>query len=109
MLGPATVRVADGMEDTVTDDSWQQLLNVKRQQDGAHSRKDEIVDQEQGLELVWVAIAHPFSTSEDDRVIADNEDAGLLQSRHRGLAGNESELGGRIAHGGRPGLVKDGP
>lgn len=101
--------MADGMEDTVADDSRQQLLDVEGQQDGADGGKEEVMDQEECLQLVRIPVAHPFSATEDDRVIADDEDPRFLQRRHRSLAGLEPEFLSRVADDSGPSLVEDGP
>lgn len=43
-LGPTTLPVADGVEDTTTDDSAEELLNEESQEDTADEGQVEVVD-----------------------------------------------------------------
>lgn len=101
--------VADGVEDTVTDNGGQKLLNVQSQEDGTDGGQDEVVDEEQALELEGLAVAHQLATTEDDAVVDDDEDGSRLEGRHGRLERDELELFGRVAHAGGPCLVENGP
>ena len=74
VLSPASIVVADGIEDAVTDNGWEQLLDEQSQQDGADSGEDEVVDEEQCLQLEGRAVAHHLAAAKDDAVVDDNED-----------------------------------
>lgn len=67
------------------------------------------MEQEEALELEGLTVAHQLAPTEDDHVVADDENARLLQSRHGGDAGLELEIIGRISHDGSECLVEDGP
>lgn len=108
-LGPAAVGVADGVEDAAADDDGQKLLNEESQEDAADGGEVEVVDEEQRLELVGLPVAHPLTAAQDDGVVDDDEDGGLLDGRHGSLALDEAEVAGGIANDGRPGLIEDGP
>lgn len=101
--------MADGVEDTAADNNGEKLLNEESQEDSADGGQVEVVDQEERAQLEGLAVAHKLATAEDDGVVDDNEDAGLLQSGHGRLAGNESEVLGRVAGDGLKGLAEDGP
>jgi hypothetical protein len=108
-LSPAALVIADGMENTAADNGRHKLLNEENQKDAADSGKVEVVDQEQGLELEGLTVAHELAASKDDGIVDDNEDRSGLQSRHRSLEWDEFEFAGRVADNGSPGLVKDRP
>lgn len=108
-LRPAAIVVADGMEDTLTVDGRNKLLNEENEKNTADGREVEVVDQEQRLELEGLAVAHHLAPTEDDGIVDDDEDGSRLESRHGSLEGDELELAGGIADNGGPGLVEDGP
>lgn len=108
-LSPATIVVADGKEDTLADNSGQKLLNEESQEEAADGGQVEVVDEEEGLELEGLAVAHQLSATKDDEVVDDDEDGRRLQSRHGSLERHELEVIGRVANDGREELVKDGP
>lgn len=97
------------MEDAAADDGGQELLDEEDEEDAADGGEVEVVDEEEALELVGLAVAHPLAATEDDGIVDDDEDGGLLEGGHGGLALNESELAGRVAGDSCPGLVEDGP
>lgn len=109
MLGPASIVVANGVEDAVADNGWEKLLNVQGQQDGADGGQDEVVNQEQGLELEGLAVAHQLATTKDDRVVDDDEDRSRLEGRHGRLERHKLELLGWVADTSGPCLVEDRP
>lgn len=76
MLGPASIVVADRVEDTMANDGGEKLLNEQSQKDGADGGQDEVVDEEQSLEFEGFAVAHQLAATEDDGVVDDNEDGG---------------------------------
>lgn len=108
-LSPAAIVVADGKEDTLTDNGRQKLLNEESQEEAANSGQVEVVDEEERLELERLAVAHQLSAAKDDEVVDDDEDGRRLQGGHGSLERHELEVIGRVANNGREELVKDGP
>lgn len=108
-LSPATVVVADGEEDTLADNSGQDLLNEESQETGADGGQVEVVDEEESLELEGLAVAHQLSTAKDDEVVDDNEDGSRLERRHGSLERHKLEVIGREASDGREELIKERP
>ena len=108
-LSPTTFSVADSIEDTATNNCRDELLKEQDQQKTTDSCEVEVVDQEESPELERFAIAHQLATTKDDGIVDDDEDARLLQCRHRCLAGDESEILGRIAREQLEALAEVGP
>lgn len=108
-LGPPAVIVADGVKNAMAHNGRQNLLNKESQQDSGYSGQDEVVDEEERLKLEFVSFAHPLATTENDNVVADNEDARLFEGGHGRDAGLKLELAGRISNDSLPGLAKDRP
>lgn len=108
-LGPTTLPIADGVEDTTTDDSAEELLNEESQEDTADEGQIEVVDQEEALELEGLAVAHQFPTAKDDEVVEDDKDACLLEGGHGSNSGLEPEVIGRVSHDASEDLVEYGP
>lgn len=101
--------VTDGKEDAFADNGWQELLNEESQEYSADGGEIEVVDQEQGLELERLAVAHELSAGENDEVIDDNEDGRRLERGHRRLEWHEFEVISLLANNCLEGLVEDGP
>lgn len=97
------------MEDAAANDNGEKLLNEESQEDSADGGQVEVVNQEKRAQLEGLAVAHELATAEDDGVVDDDEDAGLLESGHGRLAGDEFEVFGRVADDGLKGLAEDGP
>ena len=108
-LSPATINIADGVEDAVANESREKLLNKQSQEDGADSGEVEVVDEEDGFELEGLTVPHQLPTAEDDGIVDDDEGARRLEGRHGRLERDKLELIDWIANDGRPGLVEDGP
>lgn len=108
-LSPATVVVADGVEDTIVVQLRNQLLNEENQKDTANSGKVEVVDEEKRLELEGLTVMHQLATTKDDDVVDDDKDGGRLEGRHGRLERHELEVVGGIANNELKGLVEDGP
>lgn len=108
-LGPATIAVADGKEDTLADHGPQKLLNEESQEDAADGSEVKVVDQEERPQLEWLAVAHELAAPENNGIVDDDEDAGLLDRRHGRNAGLEAKVLGGIADDGLKGLAEDGP
>ena len=108
-LGPTALSIANRMEQTVTNNSRQNLLNEQSKQNGADGSEVEVVDQEKSAQLEGLAVAHHLAAAEDDKIVEGNEDASLLKGRQRCLARNEAEVISRIASDLLEDLVEDGP
>ena len=65
-LGPATLSITNGMEDTATDNSRQKLLNEESQESTTDQSQVEVVNQEETLELERLAVAQPLATTDED-------------------------------------------
>lgn len=101
--------IADGVEDTMADNGGQELLNKQSQEDGADGGQEEVVDHEQGVQLEGREVLHNLPATEDNDVVGDQHDRGLLEGGHRGHALSEVELAGGVSHDLFIGLVEDGP
>lgn len=101
-LSPATLGVADGVEDAAADDGREQLLNEESQKSTADNGQDEVVNQEETLELEGFPVAHDLSATEDDGVVDGDEDGGRLERRHGSLERHKLEVIGRVADTGSP-------
>lgn len=108
-LGPAAIVLANGVEDATTNNGRDELLEEEQQKRQADGGEVEVVNQEQRLELEGLTVAHKLPTAKDDGVVDGDEDGGRLERRHGSLERHELEVGDRVAHDGRPGLVEDRP
>lgn len=108
-LGPAACSVADGIEDTFTDNGGEKLLNEECQKDTADDCQVKVVDQEESPQLERFPLAHQLSPAEDDGIVDDDEDACLLERGHWSDAWLESKVVGGIAHYILEGLVEVRP
>lgn len=91
------------------DEGGNELLNEEGEQDSADEGEVEVVDDEEGVELEGLAVAHDLAADEDDDVVRDEGGGGLGQAGHWGLAGDEIEAGGLVAAQGLEGPGEDGP
>lgn len=108
-LGPATLGVTDGMEDTAANNGGKKLLNEESQKRTTDQSQVEVVDKEETLELERLAVAHPLATTENDAVVDDDEDGSRLHGRHGSLERHKLEVIGGVADDSGESLVKDGP
>lgn len=108
-LSPTTIVVADGVKDTLADNSGKDLFHEEGQKDCRNGGQDEVVNEEERLKLKPLPLAHPLTPTKDDDIVADDKDARLFQSRHGRDASLEPEVAGWIANNGFPGLIEDGP
>lgn len=67
------------------------------------------MNHEQRVQFKRRTIFHEFSASEDDEVVRDEHDPGLLNSRHGGHTTGELKLARGIAQHIFERLVEDGP
>ena len=109
MLSPATFPMANGVEDTVSNNRGEQLLNEESQQYTANSSKVEVVDQEKPLKLEGFAVAHQLASTENDEVVYNDEDQGRLQRGHGRFPPLEPKIIGRVAYNGFKSFAEDWP
>lgn len=69
LVGPATFVGADGVEDTIVVDFWNQLLHEEQQECTRNGGQVEVVDHERTVQLESRAVAHEFSSSQNDDVV----------------------------------------
>lgn len=106
---PTTLLITDGVEDSVSPESGEKLLNEQGQQDTAHGGQNEVVNHEQGVKLEGRQLLHDLTATEDDNVVGDKHHCSLLQGGQRGHTLGEVELAGGIPHDLLVGLVEEGP
>lgn len=97
------------MEDAVSDNLGQKLLNKQNQEKTADQRQVEVVDLEEEVELEGLTTAHELSATKDDDVVDDEHSGSLLEGSHGGLARDEAEVLGLVALDRGEGLFEDGP
>jgi hypothetical protein len=108
-LSPTAALVTDSVEDTVSHEGGQELLDEQNQENATDECQDEVVDHEQGVQLERRQLLHDFTTTEDDNVVCDKHHGGLLQCGQRGHVLGELELARRVTHDLLVSLIKEGP
>lgn len=108
-LGPSTAVIADGEKDAMSPDGGHQLFNEESQQRATDQGEVEVVDHEKGVQLQGSAFLHDLAAAEDDDIVGDEKDGGMLEGRQRRHTLNELEFASGIAHDLLKGLVEDGP
>lgn len=108
-LGPASVMITDGEENTLADNGRQDLLNEESQENRRDRGEDKVVDNGELLELEGILGAHDFAASQDEDIVEDDKNARLLQSGHGRDAGFKAEFAGGVAGEDLEDLVEDGP
>jgi hypothetical protein len=109
LVGPATVEVADGVENTVPDEGGEQLLNEESQKTTADDGQVEVVDLERAVQAEGCAVPHELAASQNNGVVCNERQDRLFVRRHDGVAGHELELLGRVAKHLLPRGGEDGP
>jgi hypothetical protein len=109
LVGPTTVMAADGMENTVPRQFWNQLFKEQHQQYPADGCEIEVVNLEESVELVRRAVLHELAATEDDDVVRHKHNRALCQRRHGRLARYEAEILWSVSFDHSKGLLKDGP
>lgn len=109
LVRPATVEVADGVEDAVPDNGGKKLLNEERQKATTDDGKVQVVDLERAVQAESCAAPHELAAAQNDDVVYDKRNGRLLVRRHDRLAGRELELLGRVAKHLLPRGGEDGP
>jgi hypothetical protein len=96
-LCPASILIADRKEDAVPRYCRNQLLEEQRQQNRTNRRQIEVVDQEETLELHWLAVAHELPAAKNDHIVQANIQHRLLDRGQGRDARLEFEIGCRVA------------
>lgn len=68
---PTTLLITDSVEDSVSPESGEQLLNEQDQQDTADGGQKEVVNHEQGVKLECRQLLHNLTATEDEKVVGD--------------------------------------
>jgi hypothetical protein len=97
------------VEDAVSDNLGQELLDEQNQEKTADQGQVEVVDLEEEAELEGLATTHELSATKDDDVVADEHGGRLLEGSHGGLSRDEAEVLGLVALDRGEGLFEDGP
>ena len=109
LVGPATVEVADGVENTVPDERREQLLNEESQKTTADDGQVQVVDLERTVQAEGRAAPHELTTTQNDDVVCNERKDRLFVCGHQDLALLELELLGRVAKHLLPCGGKNGP
>lgn len=109
LVRPATIEVANSVENAIPDQSRQELLNEERQKTTRDDGQVQVVDFERAVQLEGSAVPHDLAATQNDDVVRDERDDGLLVCGHDRLAGDEVELLARVAEHLLPGGGEDGP
>lgn len=109
-LGPRSV-VADGVQDAVSHEDGEQLLDEKHKEHAGEQGQEHVVDLEEPVESDRREVLHHLSAAKDDSVVDDDGghnggvgregDVGVVSVELEGRGGPSEQLG--------PGLVKHGP
>ena len=97
LVGPATVEVADGVENTVPDERREQLLNEESQKTTADDGQVQVVDLERTVQAEGCAVPHDLAAAQNDDVVCNERNDRLFVCRHESAAGRELELLSRVA------------
>lgn len=68
-FSPATTVIANCVEDTISRQSWKQLLNEQSQQDATDDSQVEIVNHERTIKDKSLAMLHQLSSTEDYDIV----------------------------------------
>lgn len=109
LIGPATLMVANGVENAIAHDFGDQLLQEQHQQNSANGRQVEVVDLEQAIELQRGIVLHDLATSEYENVVGDEHDGAGLECRQGCLALDEAEVLRLVALDRLEGLLENWP
>ena len=104
-LGPTAIVVANGIENTVSNNSGEELLNEEGQKTTADDGQVEIVNHERAIEDECLTMLHQFSSAKDYNIVCDQSCCRLFQSGHGSNARLELEVNGGVAEDGRVTLV----
>lgn len=97
------------MENAVSDNLGQELLDEQNQEKTADDGQVEVVNLEEEVELERLATTHELSATKDDDVVGNEHGGRLLEGGHGGLSRDEAEVLGLVALDRGEGLLEDGP
>lgn len=109
LVSPSAWFGANGIEYTVLDNSWNQLLGKERQKNAADGGQVKIVDLEQPIQLQSRSIAHQLAPTKDYDVVGYQDDGCLWECRHWRLALVEAEVLRLVAFDRFEGFLEDRP
>ena len=93
-LRPSTLVIANGVEDSILDDSPKQLLNEECQQNAADNGKVEIVDHEKSIQGESFSSPHQLSSTEYDNIVCYQNRRSFFKCGHWRYTRNKLEIGG---------------
>ena len=105
LLGPASIVAANGIENTISENSGEELFNEESQETTADDGQVEIVNHEGAIEDECLTMFHQLSPTKDYNVVCDQSSCRLFQSGHGRNARHKLEVAGRVAEDGRVTLV----
>ena len=79
LVRPTTVGAADGVEDAIAHDFWQELLNEEGEKTAADDGEVEVVDHEGTVEHKGLSFLHQLSSAEDDDIVCRERRQSLRQ------------------------------
>ena len=89
---------ADCVEDSIADESWNELLDEQEQQNATDRGQVEVVDLEEGVKRKRCAVSHQLTSSKNYDIIRNQSNSRLFHGRHRCHTWCEDELLRLIAH-----------
>lgn len=101
--------IADSVENTVSDQCREELLDEKNQKGAGDGGQVEVVNLEQPVQLDRLASTHNLPTSQDDDIVRNERHRGLSESGHGCNALDELELLSWVAENHLPDIAEDGP
>ena len=103
--GPTSIIVTNGIENTVSNKSGEELFNEEGQETTTNDGQVEIVNHEGAIENKWLTMLHQFSPAKDYNIVCDQSSCRLFQSGHWSNARDKFEVIGGVAEDGRVTLV----
>lgn len=97
LIRPSAILITNAKKQPTPRQRRDQLLQEQQQQHAADDREVEVVHLEQSIQFQRFPALHDLPPSEDDEIVADERNGGLLQCAHRCGTGLEAEVFGRIA------------
>lgn len=108
-IGPTTIVRADSVENAISCNLRDQLLEEEYQESARNDGQDEVVDLEDEVELESWTVPHQFATTEDDDVVRYQHGSACIVSRQSGLAWDKSKVLWLVALDGFETLFEDWP
>lgn len=101
--------MANGVENSSSDNGGKQLLDKKKQQYAANGGQVEVMNLEKSIELERLTTTHDLAATKDDDVVGDQHGGSGAERRHGSLARDELEILRLVALDGLEDLFEDGP